>query len=270
MEHANGSISQIFDKEKEQQRIRQAQLVGEMVSQATDIVRSEVAIHATEAAKAKLATASKDDLDKARQDILDKNAKANPVAKDIASQAYQNYYDAEVKASGFGVGGTYSRVMDTAGAVIKGLAGNDLGAALAGGAAPWIADFIGHGNLRLSDKEKISAHAVVNAALAAAQGQNAAAGAAGAITGELTGMIAAEMYGKKAGALTESEKETVSALATLASGLAGGLVGDSTQSAAYAAQTGKTTVENNNMGAMAGIISRPHRYRLMVRLRCHW
>ncbi|WP_081826932.1 VENN motif pre-toxin domain-containing protein [Siccibacter colletis] len=58
-------------------------------------------------------------------------------------------------------------------------------------------------------------------------------------------MIAAEMYGKKAGALTESEKETVSALATLASGLAGGLVGDSTQSAAYAAQTGKTTVENN-------------------------
>ena len=245
VEHANGSISQIFDKEKEQQRIQQAQLVGEMVSQATDIVRSEVAIHATEAAKAKLATASKDDLDKARQDILDKNAKANPVAKDIASQAYQNYYDAEVKASGFGVGGTYSRVMDTAGAVIKGLAGNDLGAALAGGAAPWIADFIGHGNLRLSDKEKISAHAVVNAALAAAQGQNAAAGAAGAITGELTGMIAAGMYGKKAGALTESEKETVSALATLASGLAGGLVGDSTQSAAYAAQTGKTTVENN-------------------------
>ncbi|PSN07392.1 hypothetical protein C7G83_13770 [Siccibacter turicensis] len=53
------------------------------------------------------------------------------------------------------------------------------------------------------------------------------------------------MYGKKAGALTESEKETVSALATLASGLAGGLVGDSTRSAAYAAQTGKTTVENN-------------------------
>jgi len=245
VEHANGSISQIFDKEKEQQRIQQAQLVGEMVSQATDIVRSEMAIHATEAAKAKLATASEDDLEKARQDILKKNPKANPDAKDIASQAYQNYYDAEVKASGFGVGGTYSRVMDTAGAVIKGLAGSDLSAALAGGAAPWIAEYIGHGNLRLSDKEKIAAHAVVNAALAAAQSQNAVAGAAGAITGELTGMIAAEMYGKKAGALTESEKETVSALATLASGLAGGLVGDSTQSAAYAAQTGKTTVENN-------------------------
>ncbi|YCI81608.1 VENN motif pre-toxin domain-containing protein [Enterobacteriaceae bacterium] len=62
------------------------------------------------------------------------------------------------------------------------------------------------------------------------------------------GMIAAEMYGKKAGLLTESEKETVSALAILASGLAGGLVGDSTRSAAYAAQAGKTTVENNSMG----------------------
>ncbi|WP_276643595.1 hemagglutinin repeat-containing protein [Siccibacter turicensis] len=257
VEHANGSISQIFDKEKEQQRIQQAQLVGEMVSQATDIVRSEMAIHATEAAKAKLATASKDDLDKARQDILDKNPKANPDAEAIAAQAYQNYYDAEVKASGFGVGGTYSRVMDTAGAVIKGLAGSDLGAALAGGAAPWIAEYIGHGNLRLSDKEKIAAHAVVNAALAAAQGQNAAAGAAGAVTGELMGMIAADMYGKKAGALTESEKETVSALATLASGLAGGLVGDSTQSAAYAAQTGKTTVENNALNGGWGNLLPP-------------
>ncbi|MDY0972291.1 VENN motif pre-toxin domain-containing protein, partial [Siccibacter turicensis] len=37
--------------------------------------------------------------------------------------------------------------------------------------------------------------------------------------------------------------------AILASGLAGGLAGDSTQSAAYAAQTGKTTVENNALAS---------------------
>ncbi|WNN48564.1 VENN motif pre-toxin domain-containing protein [Siccibacter colletis] len=57
--------------------------------------------------------------------------------------------------------------------------------------------------------------------------------------------------------LTESEKETVSALAILASGLAGGLVGDSTQSAAYAAQTGKTTVENNALNGGWGNLLPP-------------
>ncbi|WP_081826929.1 VENN motif pre-toxin domain-containing protein [Siccibacter colletis] len=46
----------------------------------------------------------------------------------------------------------------------------------------------------------------------------------------------------------ESEKETVSALAILASDSAGGLVGNSTQSAAYAVQTGKT-VECNALAS---------------------
>ncbi|WP_249942493.1 VENN motif pre-toxin domain-containing protein, partial [Escherichia coli] len=90
-----------------------------------------------------------------------------------------------------------------------------------------------------------AAHAVVNAALAVAQGNNALAGAAGAATGEMVGMIATQMYGKPVSELSEAEKQTVSTLATVAAGLAGGLVGDSGASAVAGVQSGKTTVENN-------------------------
>ncbi|ELH8610244.1 VENN motif pre-toxin domain-containing protein [Enterobacter asburiae] len=95
--------------------------------------------------------------------------------------------------------------------------------------------------------EKAAAHAVASAVLAAVQGKDALAGAAGAAAGELAGTLALEMYGKDVTALSESEKQTISALATLAAGIAGGLTGDGTASAVAAAQTGKTTVENNLM-----------------------
>ncbi|STP84388.1 Possible hemagglutinin (DUF638) [Edwardsiella ictaluri] len=90
---------------------------------------------------------------------------------------------------------------------------------------------------------------MVNAALAAAQGNNALAGAAGAATGEIVGMLATEIYQKPVAELSESEKQTVSTLATVAAGLASGLVGDSGASALAGAQSGKTTVENNLLGA---------------------
>ncbi len=130
---------------------------------------------------------------------------------------------------------------------MQGLAGGDIKAALAGGAAPYIAQAIGH-RTDLSQEGKVAAHAVVNAALALAQGQNALAGAAGAATAEVVGLIANEMYGKRAEELSDSQKQVVSTLATLAAGLAGGLVDDSGASAISAAQAGKTTVENNLYG----------------------
>lgn len=89
----------------------------------------------------------------------------------------------------------------------------------------------------------------MNAALAAAQGNNALVGAAGAATAEMMGMIALNAYGKPVSELSETEKQTVSALATLAAGLAGGLTGDSTADAVAGAQAGKTTVENNFLSA---------------------
>jgi len=54
VEHANGSISPIFDKEKEQNRLQQVQLIGEIGAQAMDIIRTEGERKATEAGSKEL------------------------------------------------------------------------------------------------------------------------------------------------------------------------------------------------------------------------
>ncbi len=151
-------------------------------------------------------------------------------------------YEVEHQSAGVSSGG-----IQAATTAVQGLAGGDLAKAIAGGSAPYIANVIGSSGL--DDAGKVLAHATVNAALAAVQGNNALVGAAGATTAELTGMIALEVYSRSAGELSETEKQTVSALATLAAGLAGGLIGNCTADAVAGAQAGKTTVTNNLLGA---------------------
>ncbi|QIK15143.1 filamentous hemagglutinin N-terminal domain-containing protein [Leclercia sp. 29361] len=253
VEHANQTLSPIFDKEKEQERLQQAQLIGEIGNQVADIARTEGSIRATNAAKEKLKNVNAQDLQEAKAAWEKANPGKTATLEDINGQIYQTAYNDALSASGFGTGGQYQQAIQAATAAVQGLAGSDLSAALAGGAAPYLADVIGHRS-GLSDEGKVAAHAVVNAALAAAQGQNALAGAAGAATGELVGMIALEMYGKSADKLDETQKQTVSALATLAAGLSGGLVGDSSASAVAGAQAGKTTVENNTVGDIAAAL----------------
>ncbi|MFS7249252.1 hypothetical protein AB6869_20210 [Rahnella rivi] len=51
-EHANDSISPIFDKEKEQNRLKQAQLIGEIGGQVMDIARTQGDINGLEKAHA--------------------------------------------------------------------------------------------------------------------------------------------------------------------------------------------------------------------------
>ena len=143
--------------------------------------------------------------------------------------------------------------MQAATAAVQGLMNGDLNAALANGAAPFIANEIK--NLIPDDDadanlKRTIAHGIANTALALVKGENAAAQATGAMTGEAIGILAESIYKKQPGELTEQEKENVSAWATLASGLAGGLVGGDTQSAANSAQAGKTTVENNVLGVL--------------------
>ncbi len=229
--HANQTLSPIFDREKEQQRLQQAQLIGEIGNQVADIARTEGQI-AGEKAKRDPAA-----LNQARAEL---EAAGKPYTEqDVAQRAYNN----GMAASGFGTGGKYQQAIQAATAAVQGLAGGNLSAALAGGAAPYIAEIIKQ--TTPDGAGRVAAHAVVNAALAVAQGNNALAGAAGAATGEVVGMIATQMYGKPVSELSETEKQTVSTLATVAAGLAGGLVGDSGASAVAGAQSGKTTVENN-------------------------
>ncbi len=125
--------------------------------------------------------------------------------------------------------------MQAATAAVQGVMGGDLKAALANGAAPFIANEI---KKQIPDEEtdanlkRTIAHGIANAALALAKGENVAAQAAGAMTGEAIGILAEYIYNKQPGELTEQEKENVSVWATLASGLAGGLAGGDIQSVA--------------------------------------
>ncbi|EPZ1793801.1 hemagglutinin repeat-containing protein, partial [Escherichia coli] len=240
--HANQTLSPIFDREKEQQRLQQAQLIGEIGNQVADIARTEGQI-AGEKAKRDPAA-----LNQARAEL---EAAGKPFTEqDVAQRAYNN----GMAASGFGTGGKYQQAIQAATAAVQGLAGGNLSAALAGGAAPYLAEVVKTMTTdpvtgEVNKAANVAAHAVVNAALAVAQGNNALAGAAGAAAGEVVGMIATQMYGKPVSELSETEKQTVSTLATVAAGLAGGLVGDSGGAAVAGAQSGKTTVENNYLSS---------------------
>ncbi|MBA4822553.1 VENN motif pre-toxin domain-containing protein [Pantoea ananatis] len=245
--HANDSISPIFNKEKEQQRLQTAQMIGEIGSQVGDIVKTQGAIEATRAANNDMKQVSPEKLQQAKKDWEEANPGKTPTSEQISKQAWQSYYDKALSASPYAVGGSVQRIVTAATAAVQGLASGDIRAAAAGGAAPYIANLIGHSDL--DPASRLMAHAVVNAALAAAQDKNIAAGAAGAVTGELTGMLASEIYGKKPYEMNDREKETVSALATLAAGLSGGLAGSGTADMVTAAQAGKVTVENNYLSS---------------------
>ncbi|UAN45918.1 hemagglutinin repeat-containing protein [Serratia sp. JSRIV001] len=243
-DNANGSIGPIFDKEKEQNRLKEAQLIGEIGGQVADIARTQGQIAATKAANEKMKDVKPEELAAAEAQWKKANPGKEPTSEDISKQVYQTAYDKAFNESGFGTGGQVQRAIQAATAAVQGLAGGDMAAALANGAAPYITKLIAD-SLPNDPTARTLAHAAVNAALAAAQENNALVGAGGAVTGELLGMIAVNAYGKPVSELSESEKQTVSALATLAAGLAGGLIGDSTADVVAGAQTGKTVVENN-------------------------
>ncbi|SUX75326.1 Uncharacterised protein [Citrobacter freundii] len=129
----------------------------------------------------------------------------------------------------YGTGSDVQRGIQAAVGALQGLAGGNIGAALAGASAPELANIIGH-KAGLSEDDiaaKAIAHAILGGVVAAMQGNNAAAGAAGAAAGELAAnAILKTMYpGKHVSELDESDRQLVSNLATIASGLAGNLAG---------------------------------------------
>ncbi|MBT0716682.1 hypothetical protein HGT71_00050 [Rosenbergiella epipactidis] len=240
--HANQTLSPIFDKEKEQQRMQTLQLIGEIGNQAADIARTQGEIAGLKAQSDPAA------LEAARAELM-VHGNSHPTSEQVAKQAYQN-----AKAT-FGTGSAIQQAITASTAAIQGLAGGDIAKALAGGAAPYLAEEI-HKRTTTGDKVNIPAnlmaHAVVNAALSLAKGENALAGASSAVTAEAVGLISEAYYDKKPSELDESQKQTISALASLAAGLAGGLVGGDTASAVSGMQTGKVTVENN---ALANVLA---------------
>lgn len=233
--HANDSISPIFDKEKEQRRLQTVGLISDIGSQVADIARTQGELNALKAAKeATSETLPANATEKQRQEYL---------AKLRDTQAYRN------EMAKYGTGSEIQRGIQAATAALQGLVGGNLAGALAGASAPELAHL-----LKSTEKDpavNAIAHAILGGAVAAMQGNNAAAGAAGAATGELAARaIAGMLYpGVKQSDLSEEQKQTISTLATVSAGLAGGLTGNSTASAAVGAQSGKNAVENNSLSA---------------------
>ncbi|HDL7330069.1 TPA: hemagglutinin repeat-containing protein [Yersinia enterocolitica] len=241
VEHANNALSPIFDKEKEQNRLREAQLIGEIGSQVSDVIRTQGDINGLKAAKEKLGPLKENATEKDRAEYMEK-LRNSDVYKD------------EMKKNG--TDSALQQGVQAATAAIQGLAGGDMAKALAGASAPYLAEVIHNmttdANGKVNVEANLMAHAVLGAVMAQVNGNSALAGASGAVIGEY---IAQQMYpGINREDLTEEQRQTISALGTLAAGLAGGLAGGSTADAAAGAQAGKNALENNSLGLGAGDI----------------
>ncbi|HEN3566305.1 TPA: VENN motif pre-toxin domain-containing protein [Yersinia enterocolitica] len=152
-------------------------------------------------------------------------------------------------SASYGTGSDLQRAIQAATAITQGLTGGNLGQALAGGSAPYLAHEI---SKYLPADQSLGANLMAHAVLGAVVGHfngNATVGAVSAFTAEAAAPAIIKAMGWDKDSLTEKQKQTVSALATLAAGLAGGLVGDSSSSAVAGAQAGKNAVENNFLSA---------------------
>ncbi len=241
VEHANNALSPIFDKEKEQNRLREAQLIGEIGSQVSDVIRTQGDINGLKAAKEKLGPLKENATEKDRAEYMEK-LRNSDVYKD------------EMKKNG--TDSALQQGVQAATAAIQGLAGGDMAKAIAGASAPYLAEVIYNmttdANGKVNVEANLMAHAVLDAVVAQVNGNSALAGASGAVMGEY---IAQQMYpGITREDLTEEQQQTISALGTLASGLAGGLAGGNTADAVAGAQAGKNALENNSLGLGAGDI----------------
>lgn len=233
-EHANDSISPIFDKEKEQNRLNAVGMISDIGSQVADIARTQGDLNGLKAAQKETgATLPANATEKERQNYL---------AKLRDTQAYKNVMVT------YGTGSAMQRGIQAATAALQGLAGGNIGGALAGASAPELANIIGHhAGIDDDTAAKAIAHAILGGVTAALQGNSAAAGAVGAASGELIATaIARQFYpDTDPSKLTEEQKQTVSTLASVSAGIAGGIAGGNTAGAATGASAGKNAVENN-------------------------
>ena len=234
--NANDSISPIFDKEKEQNRLAAVGLISEIGGQAADIARTQGELNGLKAAQDKYGTLPENATEKERQAYL-ANLRETPEYKQEQAR--------------YGTGSDVQRGIQAATAALQGLAGGNIAGALVGASAPELANIIGHhAGIDDNTAAKAIAHAILGGVTAALQGNSAAAGAAGAASGELiVGAIAKALYPdvKDLSTLTEDQKQTLSTLASISSGMAGGIVGGNTTDAATGAVAGKNAVENNSL-----------------------
>ncbi len=227
-EHANDSISPIFDKEKEQNRLKEIGMISDIGGQVADIARTQGELSALKAAQDKYGPVPADATEEQRQAYL---------AKLRDTPEYKKEQEK------YGTGSDIQRGIQAATAALQGLAGGNLAGALAGASAPELAHLL----KSTEDNPAVNAiaHAILGGAVAALQGNSAAAGAIGAGGGELAARAIANMLYPNVDKLSEEQKQTVSALASISAGMAGGIATGNTVGAATGAGAGKNAVENN-------------------------
>lgn len=229
-EHANDSISPIFDKEKEQNRLKEIGMISDIGGQVADIARTQGELNALKVAQDKYGPLQADATEEQRQAYLAKLRETPEYKKEQEK---------------FGTGSDIQRGIQAATAALQGLAGGNLAGALAGASAPELAHLLKstEGNPAVN----AIAHAILGGAVAALQGNSAAAGAVGAGGGELAARAIANMLYPGVDKLSEEQKQTVSVLASISAGLAGGIATGNSAGAATAAGAGKNAVENNSL-----------------------
>ena len=214
--HANQTLSPIFDKEKEQNRLATAQKIGEIGRQVSDVLVTQGKLNAQAAQSDPAARAA------ARAKLV-AGGNGSPSEEQISAQV------SRTATADYDTGGKYQKVAQAVTAAMQGLAGGNLAQAASGAVSPYVAEII-HSQTTDSATGKVNveanamAHAVWGAIAAASGNNSALAGAAGAVSGELLGRwIAAEYYPDvKTEELSDEQKSTISALSTLAAGLMGG------------------------------------------------
>ncbi|QGU89031.1 two-partner secretion domain-containing protein [Erwinia sorbitola] len=244
VEHANQTLSPIFDKAKEQKRLQTVQLIGQVASQTVSAAIAEREYWALEAGIKEAGEAPGADATKQDRAAYWERVKGSDIYQDMM----KDYKD----------DGSIKMAANAAATAITALAGGDASKALAQASAPYMAGVIK--DLTLSDPknptaEEIAtnafAHAILGGVVAEMSGQNAAAGAAGAGGGELAiRTIHNALYPDVATSdLNDQQKSTIKNLALIASSLAGAVASGDSQGAAEGYNAGKNAMEHNYLSA---------------------
>ncbi|EGL4298797.1 filamentous hemagglutinin N-terminal domain-containing protein [Salmonella enterica] len=258
-DHAANGLSPVFDKEKVQRQLQQAQMVSDISSQILDIYNTHEAVSATRKATKEMQEASaRENARTQAEKELTAEQKKNPSLKvdeeRITQRAWQNLYNQALKASDARVGDPVRQAVTASVAVLSGLAGGDIKAALANGAAPYLATGLKRvtGGDTPSDEQmavRLMGHAIIGGVVAELNGAPASGGAAGAVTGEVAAITISGLYfGKPPSELSESEREQLSGMSTVAAALAGSLASASSSGTVAGARAGNNAVENNALG----------------------
>ncbi|PXZ08697.1 hypothetical protein DKK70_00875 [Gilliamella apicola] len=271
-ESANNPLKQIFDKQKELDKIETVELIKDIAQQAKSITQKYDRIQAQKDIENNKELLSKAEALKQYNDLSDED-KAKISFEEFYTDNQDYWYYAAVdtqleankqKGNNIGtMGNDFSKGVDSAVSIITSIITGDITGGLAGASAPWLAEQIklhtGHmgedGKWQTDDiAGNLIAHAILGAVVAELQGNSGLAGGAGAVTGEVAAdIIRKQLYGKEVKDLTEDEKQTISALSQLAAGLAVAAGGGSVGDAGAAINSSKNAVENNFLSNKYGV-----------------